>query len=153
MNIPVINLSKHALPKYETVASAGLDLRANIEEVIHLEPLQRVLVPTGLLIELPVGYEAQIRPRSGLSLKTFLRVSNSPGTVDRNYRGEVGVILTNSAPYSPADYLYDEYKIRINKGDRIAQGVICPVAYAEFELSDRLSDTSRGAGGFGSTGD
>ena len=142
MNIPVINLSKHALPKYETVASAGLDLRANIEEVIHLEPLQRVLVPTGLFIELPVGYEAQIRPRSGLAFKYGITVLNSPGTIDADYRGEIKILLIN---------LSNEAFI-INDGERIAQMIIAKHEQIEWQVVDKLSDTERGAGGYGHTG-
>lgn len=142
MNIPVINLSKHALPKYETVASAGLDLRANIEEVIHLEPLQRVLVPTGLFIELPVGYEAQIRPRSGLAFKYGITVLNSPGTIDADYRGEIKILLIN---------LSNETFI-INDGERIAQMIIAKHEQIEWQVVDKLSDTERGAGGYGHTG-
>lgn len=142
MNIPVINLSKHALPKYETVASAGLDLRANIEEVIHLEPLQRVLVPTGLLIELPVGYEAQIRPRSGLAFKYGITVLNSPGTIDADYRGEIKILLIN---------LSNETFV-INDGERIAQMIIAKHEQIEWQVVDKLSDTERGAGGYGHTG-
>lgn len=142
MNIPVINLSKHALPKYETVASAGLDLRANIEEVIHLEPLQRVLVPTGLFIELPVGYEAQIRPRSGLAFKYGITVLNSPGTIDADYRGEIKILLIN---------LSNETFV-INDGERIAQMIIAKHEQIEWNIVEKLSDTDRGAGGYGHTG-
>ena len=142
MNIPVINLSKHALPNYETVASAGLDLRANIEEVIHLEPLQRVLVPTGLFIELPVGYEAQIRPRSGLAFKYGITVLNSPGTIDADYRGEIKILLIN---------LSNETFV-INDGERIAQMIIAKHEQIEWNIVEKLSDTDRGAGGYGHTG-
>lgn len=142
MNISVINLSKHALPKYETVASAGLDLRANIEEVIHLEPLQRVLVPTGLFIELPVGYEAQIRPRSGLAFKYGITVLNSPGTIDADYRGEIKILLIN---------LSNETFV-INDGERIAQMIIAKHEQIEWNIVEKLSDTDRGAGGYGHTG-
>ena len=142
MNIPVINLSKHALPKYETIASAGLDLRANIEEVIHLEPLQRVLVPTGLFIELPVGYEAQIRPRSGLAFKYGITVLNSPGTIDADYRGEIKILLIN---------LSNETFV-INDGERIAQMIIAKHEQIEWNIVEKLSDTVRGAGGYGHTG-
>ena len=142
MNIPVINLSKHALPKYETIASAGLDLRANIEEAIQLEPMQRVLVPTGLFIELPVGHEAQIRPRSGLAFKYGITVLNSPGTIDADYRGEIKILLIN---------LSNEAFI-INDGERIAQMIIAKHEQIEWQVVDKLSDTERGAGGYGHTG-
>lgn len=142
MNIPVINQSKHALPKYETIASAGLDLRANIEEPIRLEPLHRVLIPTGLFIELPIAYEAQIRPRSGLAFKYGITVLNSPGTIDADYRGEIKILLIN---------LSNEAFI-INDGERIAQMIISKHEQIEWQLVDKLSDTERGAGGYGHTG-
>lgn len=142
MNIAVINKSKHSLPKYETVASAGLDLRANIEEAIELEPMQRVLVPTGLFIELPIGYEAQIRPRSGLAFKHGITVLNSPGTIDADYRGEIKILLIN---------LSNE-KFIINDGERIAQMIIAKHEQITWQVVEKLSDTERGAGGYGHTG-
>jgi dUTP pyrophosphatase len=142
MNIAVINKSKHSLPKYETVASAGLDLRANIEEAIELEPMQRVLVPTGLYIELPIGYEAQIRPRSGLAFKHGITVLNSPGTIDADYRGEIKILLIN---------LSNE-KFIINDGERIAQMIIAKHEQITWQVVEKLSDTERGAGGYGHTG-
>jgi dUTP pyrophosphatase len=142
MNIPVINQSKHALPKYETIASAGLDLRANIEEAVQIEPLQRVLIPTGLFIELPIGYEAQIRPRSGLAFKHGITVLNSPGTIDADYRGEIKILLIN---------LSNEAFL-INDGERIAQMIIAKHEQIEWQVVEKLSDTDRGAGGYGHTG-
>lgn len=142
MQINIINKSQHALPKYETIASAGMDLRANLSESITLKPLERTLVKTGLFIELPVGYEAQVRPRSGLALKKGITVLNSPGTVDADYRGEIGVILIN---LSNEDFV-------IENGERIAQLVIAKYQQAEFIEVNELSETSRGTGGFGSTG-
>ena len=142
MNIKIINKSAHALPHYETMASAGMDLRANITEAITLQPLERTIVKTGLFIELPIGYEAQVRPRSGLAAKKGITVLNAPGTVDADYRGEIGVILVN---------LSNEVFI-IENGERIAQLVIAKHERAEWNEVDQLSDTSRGAGGFGSTG-
>lgn len=142
MKIRVVNRSKHELPKYETQASAGMDIRANLEDPVVLDPLQRVLVPTGLYIEVPVGYEAQIRPRSGLALKKGISVLNSPGTIDADYRGEVRVILVNLSQDS----------FQINDGDRIAQMVISAHVQAQLEEVEVLSETRRGAGGFGHTG-
>ncbi|HCA83859.1 MAG TPA: dUTP diphosphatase [Flavobacteriales bacterium] len=142
MKVKVINRSKHSLPSYETIGSAGMDLRANIAEPIVLKPLERKLVPTGLFIELPIGTEAQVRPRSGLALKKGITVLNSPGTVDADYRGEIGVILVN---LSNEDFI-------INDGERIAQMVIARHERAEWEQSESLEDSQRGAGGFGSTG-
>lgn len=142
MKVKIINRSKHALPAYETIASAGMDLRANLEQEIVLKPLERKLIPTGLFIELPIGTEAQVRPRSGLALKKGITVLNSPGTVDADYRGEVGVILIN---LSNEDFI-------INDGERIAQMVIAKHERAEWEEVKELSSTERGAGGFGSTG-
>ncbi|MFN3342146.1 MAG: dUTP diphosphatase [Flavobacteriales bacterium] len=142
MKVKVINRSKHSLPAYETIGSAGMDLRANIAEPIVLKPLERKLVPTGLFIELPLGTEAQVRPRSGLALKKGITVLNSPGTVDADYRGEIGVILVN---LSNEDFI-------INDGERIAQMVIARHERAEWEQSESLEDSQRGAGGFGSTG-
>ncbi|EQC46341.1 dUTP diphosphatase [Bacteriovorax sp. Seq25_V] len=133
-----------ALPSYETTGAAGADLRASIGpgESLVIHPGQRLLVPTGLAFEIPHGYEVQIRPRSGMSLKTDILVVNSPGTIDCDYRGEVKIILGN---FGSSDYT-------INHGDRIAQMVIAPVLQADFQVVDSLSDTERGSGGFGSTG-
>ncbi|UBM62597.1 dUTP diphosphatase [Candidatus Sulfidibacterium hydrothermale] len=142
MKIKVVNRSKHVLPQYETEASAGMDLRANLEEPVRMAPMERVLVPTGLYIELPVGYEAQVRPRSGLALKKGITVLNSPGTIDADYRGEVRVILIN---LSSEDFV-------IQDGDRIAQMVISSHVQAQWEPVEVLSETDRGAGGFGHTG-
>ncbi len=142
MKIKIINKSNHALPNYETLASAGMDLRANISEAIKLKPLQRAIVKTGLFIELPIGYEAQVRPRSGLAAKKGISVLNAPGTVDADYRGEIGVILVN---LSNEDFT-------IENGERIAQLVIAKHERAEWIEVEELSETSRGAGGFGSTG-
>lgn len=142
MQIEIINRSKHPLPKYETELSAGMDLYANIEESICLKPMQRALVKTGLFIALPDGYEAQVRPRSGLAYKKGITVLNSPGTIDADYRGEVGVILIN---LSQEDFVIED-------GERIAQMVIAPYTKAVWQSVEELSTTERGAGGFGSTG-
>jgi len=142
MKINIINKSIHALPHYETIASAGMDLRAHIEQDIVLQPLARAIIPSGLFIELPVGYEAQVRPRSGLAAKHGLTVLNSPGTIDADYRGEIGVILVN---LSNTAYT-------IKNGERVAQMVIAKHERAEWEEVQNLSETSRGKGGFGSTG-
>ena len=142
MNIKIINKSAHAIPHYETIASAGMDIRANITEAITLQPLERTIVKSGLFIELPIGYEAQVRPRSGLAAKKGITVLNTPGTVDADYRGEIGVILVN---------LSNEAFV-IENGERIAQLVIAKHERAEWIEVDQLSDTSRGEGGFGSTG-
>ena len=142
MKIKIINQSQHALPKYETLASAGMDLRANLTEAITLNPLERTIVKTGLFIELPIGYEAQVRPRSGLAAKKGITVLNSPGTVDADYRGEIGVILVN---------LSNEPFV-IENGERIAQLIIAQHERAEWIEVETLSETSRGDGGFGSTG-
>jgi dUTP pyrophosphatase len=142
MKIQITNKSKHALPSYETDASAGMDLRANIDESITLKPLERTIVKTGLFIALPVGTEAQVRPRSGLAAKKGVTVLNAPGTIDADYRGEIGVILVN---------LSNEYFV-INDGERIAQMVITKHERANWEEVEVLSETKRGAGGFGSTG-
>lgn len=142
MQINIINKSEHPLPKYETTASAGMDLRASISESILLKPLERTLVKTGLFIELPLGYEAQVRPRSGLALKKGISVLNSPGTIDADYRGEIGVILIN---LSNEDFV-------IENGERIAQMVIAKHEQAQLIEVNELSETTRGAGGFGSTG-
>lgn len=142
MQIKIINKSSHDLPHYETVASAGMDLRANISESRILKPLERSIVGTGLFIELPVGIEAQVRPRSGLAAKKGITVLNAPGTIDADYRGEIGVILVN---------LSNEEFV-INNGERIAQLVIAKHDRAEWIEVNELSETSRGEGGFGSTG-
>jgi len=142
MKIEIVNTSKHALPKYETIASAGMDLRANLNTPMQMAPMERVLVPTGLYIELPVGYEAQVRPRSGLALKKGITVLNSPGTIDADYRGEIRVILINLSN--------ETYEII--DGDRIAQMVISSHVQAQWAEVEILSETSRGAGGFGHTG-
>lgn len=142
MKVKIINKSHHPLPEYATPFSAGVDLRANIDNPITLEPLERTLVPTGLYLELPQGYEAQIRPRSGLALKHGLTVLNSPGTIDADYRGEIRVILVNLSNES----------FVINDGERICQMVIAEHAQVEWEQVDSINDTERGAGGFGHTG-
>lgn len=142
MQVKIINKGKHSLPKYETSASAGVDLRADLTETITLKPLERILVKTGLFLEIPEGYEAQVRPRSGLALKKGITVLNSPGTVDADYRGEVGVILIN---------LSNEEFV-IENGERIAQLVFAKVEQANWVEVEILSDTHRGEGGFGSTG-
>ncbi|MEO9258110.1 MAG: dUTP diphosphatase [Crocinitomicaceae bacterium] len=142
MKVKIINKSKNELPAYETKFSAGLDLRANIEESITLRPMDRSLVKTGLFLEIPEKYEAQVRPRSGMAIKHGITVLNSPGTIDADYRGEVGVILIN---------LSNEAFV-INDGDRIAQLVFSKVKQAKWIEADALSETERGEGGFGSTG-
>lgn len=142
MQIKIVNRSSNPLPSYETMASAGMDLRAETSSPIILAPFERTIVKTGLYIELPIGYEAQVRPRSGLAAKNGITVLNAPGTIDADYRGEVGVILVN---------LSNE-KFTINQGDRIAQLIIAKHERAEFLESNELSTTDRGAGGFGSTG-
>lgn len=142
MELKVINRSRHKLPHYETAASAGMDLRANIPEPIALKPLERALVTTGLFIELPIGYEAQVRPRSGLAAKKGITVLNAPGTIDADYRGEIGVILVN---------LSNEV-FTLEDGERIAQLVIAKHERIEWIEAEVLSETDRGAGGFGSTG-
>lgn len=142
MDIKIINKSAHKLPHYETIASAGMDLRANIEEPITLKPLERTIVKTGLFIELPIGFEAQVRPRSGLAAKKGITVLNAPGTVDADYRGEIGVILVN---LSNDDFV-------IENGERVAQLVIAKHERAEWIEANELSSTERGTGGFGSTG-
>jgi len=142
MKIKIVNKSNHPLPMYGTAASAGVDLRANLTESITLKPLARVLIKTGLFIELPIGYEAQVRPRSGLAYKHGITVLNTPGTIDADYRGEIGVILVN---LSNQDF-------EIKNGERIAQMVIAQHKQAEWNLVEELSTTDRGAGGFGSTG-
>lgn len=142
VTVKVINKSGHDLPAYETIASAGMDLRAVLAEPVVLKPLERAIIKTGLFIELPVGYEAQVRPRSGLAAKNGITVLNSPGTIDADYRGEVGVILVNlsNEPFT------------VNHGERVAQLVIAKHEQAAWETVEVLSDTHRGAGGFGSTG-
>ncbi|MGL5228145.1 MAG: dUTP diphosphatase [Bacteroidales bacterium] len=142
MKVRIINKSKHELPQYATVHAAGMDIRANLNEPITLAPLQRCLVPTGLFLEIPVGFEAQIRPRSGLALKKGITVLNSPGTIDADYRGEVGIILINlsSEPFV------------IEDGERICQMVIAAHAQVQWEQVESLDSTDRGEGGFGHTG-
>lgn len=142
MQVRITNKSRHALPAYQTIAAAGMDLRADLEAPLTLKPLQRILVPTGLYIELPLGYEAQVRPRSGLAYKHGLTVLNSPGTIDADYRGEIRVLLVN---------ISDEAFV-VNDGERIAQLVIARHESVEWMEADALSDTARGAGGFGSSG-
>lgn len=142
MQIPIVNRSKHPLPAYATAQSAGMDLRANLSEPVTLQPLQRCLVPTGLYIALPPGYEAQVRPRSGLALKHGLTVLNAPGTIDADYRGEIGVILVNLS----------DTPFTIEDGERVAQLVIARHEQAQWQPADTLDDTERGAGGFGHTG-
>lgn len=142
MNVKIVNNSKHPLPKYETDASAGMDLRANLDSPVLLKPMQRVLVPTGLFIEIPIGFEAQVRPRSGLAIKKGLTVLNTPGTIDSDYRGEVMVILVN---LSAEDFV-------INDGERVAQMVIARHETASWIEVDGLQKSDRGAGGFGHTG-
>lgn len=142
LQIRIINQSKHALPEYATAHAAGLDLKANITEPVTLKPLQRSLVATGLFIELPVGYEVQIRPRSGLAFKNGVTVLNSPGTIDADYRGELKVLLVN---LSDTDFV-------INDGERIAQMVVARHEQVTWETVTELQDSARGAGGFGSTG-
>ena len=142
MKINIINNSQHELPKYATVASAGVDLRANLEEDIVVQPLEKVIVPTGLFMEIPIGYEAQVRPRSGLAFKHGITVLNSPGTIDADYRGEIKVILINLSQES----------FTIQNGERIAQMVIAAHEQAEWVEVNELGSTERGAGGFGSTG-
>jgi dUTP diphosphatase len=142
MTIKIINKSNHDLPSYETIASAGMDLRANLSQSRILKPLERSVVGTGLFIELPIGYEAQVRPRSGLAAKKGITVLNTPGTIDADYRGEIGVILVN---LSNEDFI-------IENGERVAQLVIANHERAEWVAVEELSETLRGAGGFGSTG-
>ncbi|MDG1916711.1 MAG: dUTP diphosphatase [Flavobacteriales bacterium] len=142
MQVKVINKSKHPLPQYETIGSAGMDIRAHIEEAITLAPLERVLVKTGLFVEIPLGYEMQVRPRSGLAFKKGITVLNSPGTIDADYRGEIGVLLVNlsSEPFV------------IEDGERIAQLVLASHEQAQWQEVDILEESNRGQGGFGSTG-
>ena len=142
MKIKIINQSHHPLPAYETGLSAGMDLRANLTNAVELQPLQRQLIPTGLFIELPAGYEAQIRPRSGLAFKFGVTVLNTPGTIDADYRGEIKVLLVN---------LSDKTFI-VNDGERVAQMIVAEHARVEWEQSETLNTTARGEGGFGHTG-
>lgn len=142
MTIKIINKSSNPLPKYETPQSAGMDLRCNLSEPITLQPLERRLFPTGLYIELPAGYEAQVRPRSGLALKKGLTVLNTPGTIDADYRGEIGIILVNLS----------SEPVTIEHGERIAQMVIAKHEQPELKEVEVLGETERGAGGFGHTG-
>ena len=142
MTVKIINKSSHQLPHYETEASAGMDLRANISEAITLKPLERAIVKTGLFIELPVGYEAQVRPRSGLAAKKGITVLNAPGTIDADYRGEIGVILVNLSN--------DEFVVQ--NGERVAQLVIAKHEHIQWVETESLAETLRGTGGFGSTG-
>jgi len=142
VKVKIVNKSENPLPEYATIASAGVDLRANLEESLELKPLKRALIPTGLYVELPLGYEAQVRPRSGMAVKKGVTVLNSPGTIDADYRGEIKVVLVN---------LSDE-PVKINHGERIAQMVIQAHEQAEWKKVDSLNTTDRGDGGFGSTG-
>lgn len=142
MQVKIVNQSKHTTPQYATAFSAGMDLRANLDESIILKPLERTLVKTGLFIELPVGYEAQVRPRSGLAFKKGITVLNSPGTIDADYRGEIGVILVN---LSNENFLIED-------GERVAQLVIAKHETIQWNEVNSLEETKRGAGGFGSTG-
>lgn len=142
MKVKVINRSQFELPRYETPFAAGLDVRANITESVTLKPLERAMVPTGLYVELPAGYEMQVRPRSGMAAKFGLTVLNSPGTIDPDYRGEIKVILANLSS--------EEYELK--PGERIAQLVVARFENVEWEPTESLSDTERGAGGFGHTG-
>lgn len=142
MKINIINRSKHALPNYETIHAAGMDIRADMEETVTLKPLERAMIPTGLFIELPIGYEAQIRPRSGMAAKKGITCLNTPGTIDADYRGEIKVILVN---------LSNE-EVTVEDGERIAQMVIAKHETAEWVQVEELSETIRGVGGFGHTG-
>jgi dUTP pyrophosphatase len=142
VNIRIVNLSKHPLPSYETWASAGMDLRASLGNPVTLKPLERTLIPTGLFIELPVGFEAQIRPRSGMALKKGISLVNTPGTIDADYRGEIKLIVINLSQDS----------VVIEDGERVAQMIISRHEKAEWILVEELKETDRGAGGFGHTG-
>jgi len=142
MLVNIINQSKHALPSYQTRSSAGMDLRANLDEAVTLKPLQRALIPTGLFIELPVGYEAQIRPRSGLAFKHGISIVNSPGTIDADYRGEIKVLLVNLS----------DQEFNVENGERIAQMVVARHETVVWQETLELTTTERGAGGYGSTG-
>jgi dUTP pyrophosphatase len=138
----IVNTSAHPLPAYETVSSAGMDLRANLSEAVSLKPMQRTLIPTGIFMALPDGYEAQIRPRSGLALKHGITVLNSPGTIDADYRGEVKVLLIN----------FGDQPFEINNGDRIAQMIVSKHEKVQWTNTNSLDETKRGTGGYGSTG-
>ncbi len=142
MKVKIINKSHHALPEYATALSAGMDLKANLEEAVTLNPLERKLIPTGLFLGLPEGYEAQVRPRSGLALKKGVTVLNAPGTIDADYRGEVGVILVNVS----------DVPFVVNDGERIAQMVIARHETVDWDEVESLDETERGSGGFGHTG-
>ena len=142
MKIRIVNQSRHPLPSYSTLLSAGMDLRAHLDESVTLSPGARALIPTGLYVSLPQGFEAQVRPRSGLALKKGITVLNTPGTIDADYRGEIGIIVTN---LSQEDFV-------INNGERIAQMVVAKYETVEWEQCDSLDETARGAGGFGHTG-
>ncbi|MFM6976660.1 MAG: dUTP diphosphatase [Sphingobacteriaceae bacterium] len=142
MKISIINTSNHPLPAYETHASAGMDIKAFLPQAIEIKPFERILIPTGLFIELPLGFEAQIRPRSGLALKHGITVLNSPGTIDSDYRGEIKILLIN---FSDTDF-------RVQSGDRIAQMIIAKHEQIDWEQVEVLSETVRGAGGYGHTG-
>ena len=142
MKVKIVNKSKHDLPNYSTIASAGMDIRANIDKLFTIKPLERIIIKTGLFIELPVGYEAQVRPRSGLAFKKGITVLNSPGTIDADYRGEIGVILIN---LSSEEFVIED-------GERIAQMVIAKHEQANWIEVETLEETKRGVGGFGSTG-
>ena len=142
MQIPVINRSRHPLPEYQTAHAAGLDVRANLEEPVTLKPLQRALIPTGLFMEIPVGYEMQVRPRSGLAYKHGIGIVNSPGTIDADYRGELKVLLVN---LSDTEFV-------VQDGERIAQLVVARHEVVAWQPTEILSETSRGTGGYGSTG-
>jgi dUTP pyrophosphatase len=142
MNIRIINRSKNTLPAYETLHAAGMDLRAELEETISLKPMERKLIPTGLYIELPEGFEAQIRPRSGLAFKYGIGIVNSPGTIDADYRGEIKVLLIN----------FSDQVFEVNSGDRIAQMIIARHEKANWEQVEELNETTRGVGGYGHTG-
>jgi dUTP pyrophosphatase len=142
MVVKVINHSNNALPAYETALSAGMDVRASLNETVTIKPFERKLIPTGLFLEIEPGYECQVRPRSGLALKKGITVLNSPGTIDADYRGEVGVVLVNVS----------NEDVHIETGERIAQLVFAPVIQAKWEIATEISTTERGSGGFGSTG-
>lgn len=142
MKVKIVNRSRHSLPAYKTILSAGMDLQANLDEPVTLKPFERKLIPTGLYVELPSGYEAQIRPRSGLAIQKGITVLNSPGTIDADYRGEICVILIN---LSREDFI-------VNNGDRICQMIIAPYTQVEWEEAEELNHTLRGKGGFGHTG-
>jgi dUTP pyrophosphatase len=142
MHVKITNKSKHSLPQYETTGASGMDVRANISDPINIEPLGRVLIKTGLFLEMEIGMECQVRPRSGLALKKGMTVLNTPGTVDADYRGEVGVILVNLSNET----------VTIEDGERVAQLVFCKVEQVQFLEVEALNESTRGAGGFGSTG-